>query len=301
MLSDLRQDQDMMSSGIKVYTPCTLSEAVVLLSDHAPRIHVLAGGTDLMVSINTHVLTPEEVLNIWQLDELRGISFENGRLRLAALTTYSQIIRSSLVAQHCPILVDAAQVIGARQTQNRGTLGGNIVNASPAGDTLPVLAAFNAELELGSVRGVRIIPFNDFYTGYRRSVLAPDELLLAVRIAPKQTEERLFFYKLGTRRAQAISKVVMAVRARMEESHIIRSIQIGLGSVAPTVVRAQKTESLLTGHLLTRKLIEQAKETIQHDICPITDFRSTEHYRRTTTANLLARFLCQLLGQENTR
>jgi carbon-monoxide dehydrogenase medium subunit len=286
-----------MMSTIQVHSPRTLAEAYEILRERGAHLQVLAGGTDVMVYLNTRLLIPKEVLNIWRLDELRGISLENGVLCIGALTTYTQLIRSSLVAEHCPILIEAAKTIGAVQTQNRGTLGGNIVNASPAGDTLPVLAAFDAELELGSHRGVRVIPFNSFYTGYRQTVLAADELLLVVRLLPKHPDDQLFFYKLGTRRAQAISKVVMAAKARLDPPRTIRSIRIGLGSVAPTVIKAKQTETLLTGQTLSPALIEQAKETIQQEIQPITDFRSTEHYRRVATGNLLARFLRRLSGE----
>lgn len=284
-----------MISTIEVHSPRTLAEAYEVLRQRSPHLQVLAGGTDLMVSLNLRLIAPREILNIWGLDELRGIRWQDDRLRIGALTTYTQIIRSPLVAEHCPILVDAAKTIGAIQTQNRGTIGGNVVNASPAGDTLPVLAAFDATLEVGSHRGVRWVPFTSFYIGYRKTVLEPDELLLAIHVPPRPPDEHLFFYKLGTRRAQAISKVVMAAKARINCAQTIESIQIGLGSVAPTVIRARRTEALLTGQLLTPTLIEQAKETIRQEIRPITDFRSTEAYRRFATGNLLGQFLRQLL------
>jgi len=283
-----------MISTIKVHSPRTLAEAYEVLRERGTRLKVLAGGTDLMVYLNTRTLIPKEVLNIWHLHELRGITDEGEALRIGALTTYTHLIRSSLIAEYCPILIEAAKTIGAIQTQNRGTIGGNIVNASPAGDTLPVLAALDAELEVGSYRGTRRIPFNNFYTGYRQTVLAADELVLAIHLPKKQPDERLFFYKVGTRRAQAISKVVMAVKARVEPPHTVRVIQIGLGSVAPTVIRAKETERLLMGQPLSPELIEQAKETIVQEIQPITDFRSTEHYRRVVTGNLLVRFLREL-------
>jgi CO/xanthine dehydrogenase FAD-binding subunit len=284
-----------MMSAIEVHSPRTLAEAYEVLRQRSHHLQVLAGGTDLMVYLNMRLIAPREILNIWGLDELRGIRVENDALRIGALTTYTQIIHSPLVAEHCLTLIDAAKTIGAIQTQNRGTLGGNIVNASPAGDTLPVLAAFDATLEVGSHRGVRMIPFNRFYTGYRKTVLEADELLLAIHVPLKQPDEHLFFYKLGTRRAQAISKVVMAAKARINCAQTIESIQIGLGSVAPTVLRARSTEALLTGQILTPILIEQAKETIRQEIHPITDFRSTEAYRRFATGNLLGKFLRDLL------
>jgi CO/xanthine dehydrogenase FAD-binding subunit len=287
-----------MTGAVQVHSPTTLDQAYAILRKRGPHLHVLAGGTDLMVSINTRLLAPNEILNIWSLDELRGIEEQQGFLRIGALTTYTQIIRSPLVEQHCAILVEAAKTIGAVQTQNRGTIGGNIVNASPAGDTLPVLAAFDAELELGSDRGTRLVAFNHFYTGYRKTVREPDELLLAVRIPKKQANERLFFYKVGTRQAQAISKVVIAAKAQIEPTRIMTSFQMGLGSVAPTVIRAPETEAFLTGKILSPALIEQANNIIQRDIHPITDFRSTEQYRRFVTSNLLARFLRQLLENQ---
>ncbi|MDW8241445.1 MAG: xanthine dehydrogenase family protein subunit M, partial [Acidobacteriota bacterium] len=280
---------------IRVYSPTTLEEAYAILRERGAQLHVLAGGTDLMVSINLRLLAPHEVLNIWSLRELRGIHEEETTLRLGALTTYTEIIHSPLVQRHCSILVEAAKTIGAVQTQNRGTIGGNIVNASPAGDTLPVLAVFDAELELGSARGTRRVSINEFYTGYRQTIRQPDELLLAVRIPKQQPDERTFFYKVGTRQAQAISKVVIAAKARVQADGLLNSIQIGLGSVAPTVVRAWQTEAFLTNKILSPQLIEQAKEVIQRDIHPITDFRSTESYRRHVTATLLVRFLQQCL------
>ncbi|HXD51243.1 MAG TPA: FAD binding domain-containing protein, partial [Burkholderiales bacterium] len=178
--------------------------------------------------------------------------------------------------------------------QNRGTLGGNIVNASPAGDSLPVLAACEAELEIGSHRGSRYVTFNTFYAGYRQTVLAADELLVAVRLPKLGRGERDFFCKVGTRRAQAISKVVMAARARVAE-RLVQSIRIAVGSVAPTVIRAPETETLLAGHLLTPDLIKQAQARLALEVSPITDLRSTEHYRRTVTGNVLAKFLRQCL------
>src|ERR1051325_5576778 len=176
-----------------VQSPLTLAEAYAALADPSRPVKIIAGGTDLMVLLNAHLLDADNFLDIWRLDELRGIADEGEVLRIGALTTYTQLIRSPLVQQSAPSLVAAARTVGAVQIQNRGTIGGNIVNASPAGDTLPVLAAYDAEVELGSARGTRRVPFNQFYTGYRRSVLAPDELVLAVRL-PKLKEGEVDFF-----------------------------------------------------------------------------------------------------------
>jgi CO/xanthine dehydrogenase FAD-binding subunit len=279
-----------MSSNITAHSPGTLDEALALLAERGPALKIIAGGTDLMVLMNARMLDAGEFLDIWRLDELRGIEDEGGCLRIGALMTYTALIRSRLIREYVPSLVAASRTIGAVQIQNRGTIGGNIVNASPAGDSLPVLAAYDAEVELASARGRRRVAFERFYTGYRKTVLEPDEIVTAVRVTKLKPEDRDFFYKVGTRRAQAISKVVMAVRAETD-AKTIQSIRIAIGSVAPTVIRAPRTEQMLSGSAVTPDLIERARQTVSSEVAPITDLRSTEHYRRTVTGNVLARFL----------
>lgn len=282
-----------MPSAHSAQSPGTLREVFSLLSERGRAVRIIAGGTDLMVLMNAHLLDSAEFLDIWGIDELRGIEDEGDALRIGALTTYTQLIKSELIQLHAPSLVAASRTIGAIQIQNRGTIGGNIVNASPAGDSLPVLAAYDAEIEVGSARGTRRVPFNQFYTGYRRSVLEPDELVLAVLLPKLRQDEVDFFWKVGTRQAQAISKTVMACKARIDDQRI-NSISIAVGSVAPTVVRALQTERLLTGSGISTELIGAARKLIAEEISPITDLRSTEHYRRTVTGNVLAKFLRQL-------
>jgi carbon-monoxide dehydrogenase medium subunit len=286
-----------MISSIEVFSPKTLPEAYVQLRDVSGRAKLLAGGTDLMVQLHDHVAVAPAYLNIWNLDELRGIQDIGDALQIGALTTYTQMMRSPLVQQHCQILIEAAKTVGGVQIQNRGTLGGNIVNASPAGDTLPILAAFDAQLELGSHRGVRIVPFNEFYTGYRQTVLAPDELVVAVRLPKPSLNERAFFQKVGSRQALVISKVVMAGKAWVDEEKQVHSIQIGVGSVAPTVIRLRQTEALLRGQVLTDTLIANAQQTAMQEVRPITDVRSNEHYRRTICGRVLEKFLLRLLNE----
>jgi CO/xanthine dehydrogenase FAD-binding subunit len=286
-----------MISHIPVHTPKTLREAYEVLERERGRIKVLAGGTDLMVTLNAHLEEHPAYLNIWGLDELRGISETGNKIRIGALCTYSQITRSPLLRQHAATLMQAAKSVGASQIQNRGTLGGNIVNASPAGDTLPVLAVLEAELEVGSTRGIRIIPFSQFYSGYRQTVLAPEELLLAIHLPKPAADAWQYFRKVGTRQAQAISKVVMAVLARRNQEQKVECIRIAFGSVAPTVIRAPQTEALLTQQLLSAELIEQAKQSVMHEVHPISDVRSTEEYRRLICGNILARALYVWLDQ----
>jgi len=283
-----------MTLNPTAHSPTTLAEAYGLLSERG-ALKIIAGGTDLMVLMNAHMLDASEFLDIWRMDELRGIEDQGDALRIGALTTYTQLIKSELIQKHAPSLIAASRTIGAIQIQNRGTIGGNVVNASPAGDSLPVLAAYDAEVELGGARGTRRVPFNQFYTGYRRTVLEPDELVLAVRLPKLKQGEGDFFWKVGTRRAQAISKTVMAVRARIEDRRI-DSISIAVGSVAPTVVRAFGTEKLLTGSVVDKTLIKQAGEMIAREITPITDLRSTERYRRVVSGNVLVKFLRRFIS-----
>ena len=230
------------------------------------------------MSLNFGTLGPSRFLDIWPLSELREIGERGPLLSIGALATYTSIIRSPLVRSRLPILADAARQIGGVQIQNRGTLGGNIANGSPAGDTLPVLAVADATVVLRSAsQGERRVPFGELYTGYRRTIIRPDELIVAVEVPP--VEGTQWFRKVGTRAAQAISKIVMAgVRAP--------SPRIALGSVAPTIVRLPRTEAALAAGAP----VAQAARVLEEEIQPIDDIRSTAAYRRRVAANLLLRF-----------
>jgi CO/xanthine dehydrogenase FAD-binding subunit len=247
-----------------------------MLRDDGP-LTPLAGCTDVYVNLNFGVLPQKKFLNLWRLEELSRIEMRDGMLSIGALATYARLIRSPLVRRRLPILAAASREVGGAQIQNRGTLGGNIANASPAGDTLPVLAVAEAVLVLASAGGIRRVPFNSFYTGYRRSVLRPDELIVSVEVP--RVPGRQWFRKVGTRAAQAISKVVMAaIRADAP--------RVALGSVAPTVLRLPETEALLAAG----GSIAEARKTLENEIRPIDDLRSTAGYRRRVSGNLLERF-----------
>ena len=259
--------------------PRRLAEALTLLHDEA-GVMPIAGCTDVYVTLNFGALKATRFLNLWRLDELRGIAHRDGMLRIGALTTYSELIHSTLVNRELPMLVAAAREVGGVQIQNRGTLGGNVANASPAGDTLPVLAAADALVELRSVRGSRTVPFAAFYAGYRKSVATSDELITAFHIRPVRGTQ--WFRKVGTRAAQAISKVVMAAVDG-------ESPRLALGSVAPVVVRLPRTEQALA----EQRPIAEAQAILNDEIAPIDDVRSTAEYRRRVAANLLAAFAAQ--------
>ncbi len=263
-------------SSLELLEPKTLGTALKLLRTKGPLMP-LAGCTDVYVSLNFGTLPATRFLDLSRLSPLRRIREHDDVLSIGALATYTDVIRSRLVHSRLPMLVAAAREIGGLQIQNRGTIGGNVANASPAGDALPVLAAAEAVVVLASVDGERRVPFTAFYTGYRKSVMRPDELIVALEVPPVRGVQ--WFRKVGTRAAQAISKVVMAA-VRAEHP------RIALGSVAPTVVRLPKTEAALAAGVP----IESAQRTLAEEIHPIDDVRSTAEYRRRVAANLLARF-----------
>ena len=253
----------------------SVKDALTILRDE-PRTPI-AGATDVYVALNFGTLAPRQFLDIWELDELRTISIHEDTLVIGALTSYTAVIQSHLVGQRVPMLVEASRLVGGVQIQNRGTLGGNIANGSPAADAVPVLFAVEAIVVLRSLDGDRRIPMDSFYTGYRSTVMKPDELIVAIEIPPVAGKQ--WFRKVGTRQAQAISKIVMAAT----RSALPR---IALGSVAPTVVRAKMTEQALA----SGASIDEAAEILGTEITPIDDVRSTADYRMRVSQNLLRRF-----------
>ena len=282
--------------------PRTLEEAFGLLAeaaaaatdgaDGAAPLTPIAGGTDLMVRITGEIgEPPERMLDLSRLGELRGIAVDGDAIAIGALTTYTDIRRSAACSEHVPSLVEAAATIGAAQIQNRGTLGGNIANASPAGDTLPVLLALDAEIVVGGARGERTIPASDFWTAYRRTALAPDELILRIRIPiGGGREER--FRKVGTRRAQAISKVVMALAWVASPADAPwTDARLALGSVAATTIRVPAVEVVLNGARPSRETADAAAAALTAAIEPIDDVRSTAAYRRLVAGRVLHRLI----------
>jgi len=262
-----------------VESPASLPEAYRLLTGGLLR--PMAGGTDLLVQITGELgEPPRRVLDLWRLDELRGIALDGAALVLGALTTYTEIRRSPLVGEFLPELGEAAATIGAAQIQNRGTLGGNIANASPAGDTLPLLLATDAQ----------VIAAHDFWTGYRQTAMAPDELVVRVRI-PLASERQLRFRKIGTRRAQSISKVVMAMAWRPAAGGVWQEVRFALGSVAERPIRAWETERILEGESPSPETADRAVATLAAEIEPIDDVRSTAAYRRAVASRVLHRLI----------
>jgi CO/xanthine dehydrogenase FAD-binding subunit len=272
-----------------VTSPTSLDEAYAALAESAHR--PMAGATDLLQQLTADLgPPPERVLDLWRLDALRGIGVDGTDLVIGALTTYTEMRNSPLVRDQLPVLAAAAATVGAAQIQNRGTLGGNIANASPAGDTLPVLLAADATILVGGQRGERDIAAAEFFVDYRKTALAPDELILQVRF-PLQPGREVRFRKVGTRRAQAISKVVMAIAWSDLGGHGWSNVRVALGSVAATPIRVRATEAVLEGAQPTPEVADRAAETLAGELTPIDDVRSTADYRRMVSARILHRLL----------
>jgi CO/xanthine dehydrogenase FAD-binding subunit len=253
-----------------------------------------AGGTDLMVLLEAGKLTHRRFLNVWMLPELRGIEVAPDDVTLGALTTYSEIRQHETLSTEFPLLCRAAAETGSIATQNRGTLGGNIANASPAADSPPALLVYDAELELVSATGSRWVPYHGFWTGYKQINLRPSELIRRIRLPRRAGPWKQYYRKVGTRRAQAISKVCFAGAAQMDANRVA-DVRITLGSVAPIVLRAVDAEKILRGEKLTPAVIRAAQDGLARDIAPIDDIRSTARYRGRIAQNLLAEF-CETLA-----
>jgi len=268
---------DVDGRATRCFSPRTLAEALDLLRDEGPLVP-LAGCTDVLVDQHLGRSEHRSFLNLWPLDELRGIEIDGDALRIGALSTHAELQRSALVREVLPILAEAAATIGGPQIQSRGTLGGNLVNASPAADTLPVLSVAEATVVLQSSTGERRVPFASFYTGYRETACRDDELLTAV-IIPR-LRGRQWFRKVGTRAASAISKIVLA--AVLDDPP-----RIAAGSLAPTVVRLSAVEAAI----MAGGDVDVAANALDQDVTPIDDVRSTAAYRRRVTQNLLRALL----------
>jgi CO/xanthine dehydrogenase FAD-binding subunit len=271
-------------------SPADLAETLDLMQRDPGAWRPFAGGTDLMVLLEAGKLPHRRFLNLWRLAELRGIAETSEYVVLGAMTVYTQVRRSPVLHREFPLLCRAASETGGIATQNRGTLGGNVANASPAADSPPALLVYDAELELVSARGARWVPYRDFHIGYKAMLLEPDELIRRIRLPRPARNWRQFYRKVGTRKAQAISKICFAGRALLE-GEVLHDVRIALGSVAPTVVRCSQTEALLRGEKPHAELLRAAQEQLAREIAPIDDLRSSARYRLRVAQNLLAGFL----------
>jgi CO/xanthine dehydrogenase FAD-binding subunit len=275
----------------ELVTPASLRGALDDLAQH-PGARAFAGGTDLMVVLEAGHLPPGRYVSLQNCRELFGIDDASGGVAIGAMTTYTEIRNSAVLAGRYPLLRLAASETGGLATQNRGTIGGNIANASPAADTPPALLVYDAELEVVSSSATRRVPYRSFHREYKKMDLAPGELIARIHLPARAGSWRDYYRKVGTRRAQAISKVCFAGSIHMDGG-TVKDVRIALGSVAPTVVRATLTEDLLRGKSLDAASIAIAEKALASEIAPIDDIRSTARYRARVAGNLLREFLAQ--------
>jgi OHCU decarboxylase len=274
----------------ELVAPSNLPSVLLLLAQEPGTWLPIAGGTDLMVQYAAGHLAARKLVSIWNLPELRRIEILPREIRVGGACTYTDLMQNAVVNREFSLLTSAARWTGGVANQNRGTLGGNIVNASPAADSLPALLVYGAELVLVSVRGERRVPYDNFHTGYRKTQCAADEVIQFVCLPRQFSDYRAYTRKIGSRNAQAISKVCLAALGRVAEG-VIEDIRLAVGSVAPIPFRLTETEKVLHGKRIDPALILLAKKTVAREIQPIDDIRSSARYRRAVTANLVAEFL----------
>ncbi len=273
--------------------PGSLGAVLDLLAQEPGAWTPIAGGTELMVAFTAGRLTAPKLVSLWGIPDLRAIEVSAQSVVIGAAATFLDLRRHAVIAADLPLLAKAASWIGSIANQGRATLGGNLVNGSPAADSSPALLAYDAEIELISVRGRRRIPYSAFHTGYKRNVLAADELLYAIHLPRRFTRHVQYLRKVGTRRAMAIAKVALGATGLIEGG-VIREIRLGAASLAPYPKRLLQTETALLGQSITRDTAQSARRALLAEVKPIDDIRSTAEYRRRVAANLLDEFLLQL-------
>jgi CO/xanthine dehydrogenase FAD-binding subunit len=271
-------------------SPGSLASVLALLASDPGKWLPVAGGTEVMVLYSAGKLPQHNLVNLWNLPELRRIRVQDDTIAIGGGCTFTQIRSHLIIAAEFPLLALAAAWIGGIANQNRGTLAGNLANASPAADSPPALLAYDAEIELISARGSRRLPYAEFHLGYKRIALSPDELIYAVHLHRKFAGWRGYARKVGARNAQAISKVCIAGQAKIANRKI-QAVRIGVGSIAPVPLQLSKLEQLLTGCSVDSLPFVESRQLLNATIAPIDDIRSTMEYRRHVAGNLLAEFL----------
>jgi len=280
----------------QLVAPGSLQAVVWLMSQEPGTWLPIAGGTDVMVLYAAGKLAARRLVSIWNLPELRRIEVAPDEIRIGAACTYTDLREHDVIGLEFPLLARAASWTGGIANQHRGTIGGNIANASPAADSLPALLVYEAELILVSIRGERRVPYLGFHTGYKTTTLAADELVRAVCLPRRFSGFLHHARKVGARKAQAISKVCIAGLGRIEHG-VVEDVRIALGSVAPIPRRLTETEHVVKGKNIDQSLLTLARKTTASEIRPIDDIRSTARYRAAVAKNLVDEFLL-LLGAE---
>jgi CO/xanthine dehydrogenase FAD-binding subunit len=277
----------------ELIAPGSLAAVLKLLANAPGEWTPIAGGTELMVAFAAGRLGARKLVNLWGIPDLRFIETTTESIVIGACTTFRDIRAHTCLAAELPLLAKAASWIGSVANQSRATLGGNLVNGSPAADSSPALLVYDAEIEIVSQRGSRRVPYSEFHTGYKRNVLAADELLLAIHLPRRFKYHKQYLRKIGTRRAMAISKVALASTALLE-GEAVSEIRLAAASLAPSPTRLYQAEAALLGQPITRETVKAVRRALLAEVQPIDDIRSTAEYRRRVAANLIEEFLLEL-------
>lgn len=281
----------------ELVAPGSLDAVLNLIASDPGAWTPIAGGTELMVAFSAGRLAAPKLVSLWGIRDLRFIQVNPESIAIGAGATFLDLRHHAAISAELPLLAKAAGWIGSIANQSRATLGGNLVNGSPAADSSPALLVYDAEVELISVRGRRRMPYARFHTGYKRNAMAPDELLYGVHIPRRFALHKQYLRKVGTRRAMAIAKVALAATAILD-NRTIREIRLAAASLGPYPMRLQQTESALLGRQLTPETTQAARQALLAETSPIDDIRSTAEYRRKVAANLLDEFLRELHPQD---
>jgi len=281
----------------ELIAPGSLEGVMSILANEPGEWLPIAGGTDVMVLYAAGKLPARKLVSIWNLPELRRINVRADEVEIGAACTYRDFLEHDVVTKEFPLLASAARWTGGIANQNRGTLGGNIINASPAADSLPALLVYEADLTLVCARGERVVPYSNFHTGYKTTQLAGEELIRAVRLRRRFSNYFAYARKVGARNAQAISKACMAALGKLSNG-LVEEVRIAVGSVAPVPLRLRQTEKIVIGRRIEPALLTLAKKTAIGEIKPIDDIRSTARYRTAIVGNLVAEFLARLQASQ---
>jgi len=284
----------------ELIAPGSLAAVLDLLASAPGKWTPIAGGTEVMVAHAAGRLTATRLVSLWGLAELRFIRYTNHTVSIGAGATFRDLRADGTVAAQLPLLAKASSWIGSIANQSRATIGGNLVNGSPAADSSPALLVYDAEIELVSARGSRRIPYAAFHTGYKRNAMVLDELLYAVHLPLRFARHRQYLRKVGTRRAMAISKVALAATA-LVEGNVIREIRLAAASLAPFPARLFQAEAALLDRQVDTHATDLACDALLDEAKPIDDIRSTAEYRKRVARNLLAEFLTELYTERTSR
>ncbi|HEY8322144.1 MAG TPA: FAD binding domain-containing protein [Candidatus Baltobacteraceae bacterium] len=264
--------------------PTTEAEALRLLGEHGADARMVSGGTDVLVELQRGIKLTQTLIDITALDALKYVRREGDEIAIGGLATHNDVLASRDARDRALSLYQACAEVGAPQIRTRGTLAGNLVTASPANDTIAPLVALGASVVLRSERGERTVDIAEFFTGFRTTVMAPDELLVEIRVRATRPDERSIFLKLGLRRAQAISVIALAAGVALESDGRVQCARIAIGCVAPTIVRVPEAEAFLAGKKLDDATIALAATIASGEVRPIADVRGSAEYRKETVA-----------------